>query len=255
MAMKRRHVLQSAFALMFASPAMAANPPWSGRLLKGGFDGKVWWAGLHVTLAPKWKTYWRVPGDGGIAPQLDVTGRNLAKHDILYPMPRRFEDSAGSTIGYNNEVVFPIAVEPLDAAQPVQLSVKTFFGVCEIVCIPAHLDADISFDAAVSDAPDQALIQRWRGVVPAMAADAPVTRATVKSENGALTLWLELQQAVGDIFVEGNTAHYFGKPGFFRGYATLSISGAKTADELQGSRLRMTVDADAGPVEQWVTVA
>jgi DsbC/DsbD-like thiol-disulfide interchange protein len=254
MAMKRRQLLLCAFAIAHAPAAFAANPPWSARLLKGGFDGKVWWAGLHVTLAPKWKTYWRVPGEGGIAPQLDVKGGNIAAHEVLYPLPRRYEDEAGMTIGYIDEVVFPIAIEPTDASKPINLSLTAFFGVCEVVCIPAQLEESIVFDPAVADAPDQALISRWQGPVPRVQTPGPVTKAVARMENGKL--WLDLDKPMGarDVFVEGKAGHYFGKPTLMRGIALLPVTGATSEADLRGSQLRITLDSNAGAIEQQVTV-
>ena len=69
-------------------------------------------------------------------PQLDITGENIASHEVFYPMPSRFEDDAGMTNGYKNEVVLPLAIAPADMARPVKLSMKAFFGVCDVVCIP-----------------------------------------------------------------------------------------------------------------------
>src|SRR5690606_3324502 len=42
--------------------------------------------GLHVALAPGWKTYWRSPGEAGIPPSFDWSGsRNLAAATVLWP--------------------------------------------------------------------------------------------------------------------------------------------------------------------------
>ena len=47
--------------------------------------------GLDIRLKPGWKTYWRSPGDAGLAPQLDWSGStNLAETTIAWPAPRRF---------------------------------------------------------------------------------------------------------------------------------------------------------------------
>lgn len=254
MAMKRRHFLLSAFSFATAPAAFAAAQPWSARLLKGGFDGKVWWAGLQITLAPKWKTYWRVPGDGGIAPQLDVDGDNIAGYEVLHPLPHRFEDEAGMTIGYKDEVVFPIAVAPTDVMKPVNLTLKAFLGVCEVVCIPAQFESVLRFDAADSNAPHQAAIATWRGLVPARSVAGPVTRATAKAENGKVWLQLDKAEVARDIFVEGKATHYFGKPLLFPGSASLPVSGAKTETEVRGNNLRITLDSNKGPIEQTITV-
>jgi DsbC/DsbD-like thiol-disulfide interchange protein len=147
-AMKRRHLLGASFLTLWPTAVRAqAEQPWSAHLLKGGFMDNAWWAGLAISLEPKWKTYWRVPGDGGIAPLLELTGSNLKSARYLHPLPQRFRDEAGETIGYKNEVVFPMAAEPADAMKPLQLKFKSFFGVCDVVCIPARFEVDLSFDA------------------------------------------------------------------------------------------------------------
>ena len=254
MAMKRRHFLLTALAMAAAPAALAANPPWSARLLKGGFDGKVWWSGLHITLASPWKTYWRVPGEGGIAPDLKLHGDNIADRKLLFPLPQRYEDEAGMVIGYKTEVVLPFSLEPMDANTPVVLDFKSFFGVCEVVCIPAQHDAVLTFDPARSDAPDQALISQWQKRVPVFALEGPVIKAKATLEDGKPHLLLDMLAAVDDIFVEGGPTLYFGKPRLMRGLASLPVSGAKTIDELRGGQVRLTMDAGGRGLEQMVAV-
>jgi DsbC/DsbD-like thiol-disulfide interchange protein len=248
--MKRRSLLQLPLAFAMVAPLCAAPQPWSARLLKGGFDGKNYWAGLEITLAPGWKTYWRVPGDGGIAPQVDLTIENVASHEIHVPLPSRFEDEAGVTIGYKSQVVFPISIQPMNGKLPVKVSLKSFFGVCEVVCIPARFEGDVVFDPAVSAAPDQQLISQWQAKVPILSVEGPIVTAT--AEQGILVL--DLLEPVTDIFIEGNPVHYFGKPDKTSGMVRIPVSGAKTADELKGNRLRITIDSNGRALEQNVTV-
>ena len=248
--MIRRSLLQLPLALAMAPRLGAAPQPWSARLLKGGFDGKNYWTGLAISLAPKWKTYWRVPGEGGIAPQMDLLVENVANHEIHMPLPSRFEDEAGMTIGYQSEAVFPISVQPMNDQLPVKVSLKSFFGVCEVICIPAQFGDDIVFDPAVSAAPDQQLISQWQAKVPILSIEGPVINAT--SEQGFLVL--DLLEPVTDIFVEGNPLHYFGKPDKTSGIVRIPVSGAKTTDELRGNRLRITIDSNGKALEQSLTV-
>jgi DsbC/DsbD-like thiol-disulfide interchange protein len=252
--MKRRTLLLSALVGALVPPALAANPPWRARLLKGGFDGKNWWAGLHVSLDADWKTYWRVPGEGGIAPQIDLPGENIAKAEIFHPLPHRYEDEAGITIGYKHEVVFPLALAPLDPAKASALSLKAFFGVCDVVCIPAQFAADAQFDPAGADAPDQALIARWQRFVPVPTVDGPIAKATAREMNGTIVIDCDMRKKADDFFVEGNPAHYFGKPTLMRGIALLPVSGAKSLEDLRGTELRVTMDVRGRGLEQRVTV-
>lgn len=248
--MKRRSLLQVPFALALASSARAASPPWSARLLKGGFDGKFYWSGLAITLVPPWKTYWRVPGDGGIAPQIDLALENVGMDKIHYPLPSRFEDEAGMTIGYKTEAVFPISLLPMDASRPVKVSLKSFFGVCEVVCIPAQFSAEVMFDPAVSDAPDQQLISLWQAKVPVMSVEGPIVSATADEKF----LILDLMEPVTDLFIEGNPLHYFGKPETTSGIIRIPVSGVKPGQDLKGSPLRVTINKDGRALEQTITV-
>jgi DsbC/DsbD-like thiol-disulfide interchange protein len=252
-AMNRRDFLFVPLFVSVADPVRAAEQPWSSRLLKGGFDGSVWWSGLSITLAPHWKTYWRVPGDGGIAPSLELSGENIKSSRVDYPVPHRIVGESGTTIGYTDAVVFPFAITPLDVTQPVELTLKAFFGVCEDVCIPAPFNAEVTFDATAA-APDQALISEWQKQIPTRVADGPIQKATVEMQDGKPSLLLETSESVRDIFVEGNPSHYFGNPMVMRGLVRMDIAGAKTLDELRATPLRITMMTRWKALEQVVTV-
>lgn len=259
--MKRRDLFKLPLACCFAPMVQAASPPWSARLMKGGFDGTAWNAAIAIKLTENWKTYWRVPGDGGIAPSFNISGDNIKASRVEYPAPKRFRDAAGMTIGYKHEVVFPLAIDPVDASRPIQLAFESFFGVCDVVCIPAQFSDKLDFDPAKADAPDQLIIMEWKRQVPVVKpqgtadpAREPVLRATVQMEAGSPVLKLQLAEAATDIFVEGEARHYFGEPKFETGGATLRISGATSAGEFQASRLRITVLLENAALEQLVTV-
>ncbi|MGB3141534.1 MAG: protein-disulfide reductase DsbD domain-containing protein, partial [Aestuariivirga sp.] len=83
--------------------------PFKVFLIAGGQEGGVWQAGILAELEPEWKTYWRMPGDSGIPPQFDWAGsQNSAAIEVGFPVPRRFNDEGGETIGYHDRVVFPV---------------------------------------------------------------------------------------------------------------------------------------------------
>jgi DsbC/DsbD-like thiol-disulfide interchange protein len=252
--MKRRNLLQLPLAIIFTTTVKSESPPWSIRLLKGGFDGKNYWAGLAITLALHWKTYWRVPGDGGIAPQIDVTMENGASHIIHFPIPARYEDAAGMTIGYKNEVIFPIALQPMNDALPVKLSLKAFIGVCDEVCIPAQFEGEMLFSPSEAAAPDQAVISQWQAKVPVLSVEGPIAKATVEVQNEKLVLLLDSFESLADVFIEGNTTHYFGKPDLAAMPIRIPVHGAKISDELRGTPLRITFNTGARALEQTVTV-
>lgn len=110
-------------------------------------------AGLRLTLAPGWKTYWRAPGDAGIPPEFDWSGsRNLGAVQISWPRPKVFDQNGMTSIGYANEVVLPVTLRPRGGGD-IRLRGSVDLGVCADVCIPETL----RFDAQIpprSDGPD-----------------------------------------------------------------------------------------------------
>lgn len=98
-------------------------------------------AGLRLTLAPGWKTYWRAPGDAGIPPVFDWTGSgNLQSVVMHWPRPKIFEQNGMRTIGYEHEVVLPLELTPRDPGAPMSLHGEIQLGVCEDICMPMQLE-------------------------------------------------------------------------------------------------------------------
>ncbi len=64
---------------------------------------------LEVKLSGDWKTYWRSPGEGGIAPSIDwQDSSNLVNSDWQWPVPKHFSLLGLETYGYTDTVSFPM---------------------------------------------------------------------------------------------------------------------------------------------------
>lgn len=142
-AMKR--ALPLCLALLLAPPAGAESAPRAAdmvaaELLPGWREGATHLAGLRLRLADQWKTYWRSPGEAGIPPVFDFSGsENLAKAEVLWPRPKLFSLNGLRTIGYAQEVVLPLRIQPRDPALPVLLKAEVAMGVCRDICLPVTL--------------------------------------------------------------------------------------------------------------------
>ena len=142
-------------------------------------------AGLRLTLAPGWKTYWRAPGDAGIPPAFNWRGsQNIDAAEFHWPVPEVFQLNGMQSIGYTGQVVIPIELTPTVVGQPARIAGEIEIGVCEEICVPVHL----SFDAPLTDTTHRdlaiatALVDR-----PLTATEADVGRvlcATAPSDNG-----------------------------------------------------------------------
>lgn len=94
-------------------------------------------AGLEITLADKWKSYWRTPGDGGVEPKITWDGSSNVEQVIIHwPAPTRYVDYGDiESYGYSNRVIYPLSIVPADASQPIDLTAQVTYAVCEATCI------------------------------------------------------------------------------------------------------------------------
>lgn len=114
---------------------------------------------LTVELQSGWKTYWRSPGEGGVAPE--IHWHNGEKAQWYWPVPSRFEISGLTTQGYHKQVVIPMIItgqqsDVLDGT----LTLSTCSNVCLLTDYPLHLD----FNQPVDDQFQQAFEQAMRSI-------------------------------------------------------------------------------------------
>ena len=68
--------------------------------------------GLEYEMEPGWKTYWKSPGDGGFAQSISwENSYNVKNVNIFWPTPIEFEILGLTSLGYQNNVIFPLEVE------------------------------------------------------------------------------------------------------------------------------------------------
>ncbi len=106
-------------------------------------------AALRIRLSPGWKTYWRTPGDAGIPPRITWRGsHNMRNAEITWPTPVVFDQNGMRSIGYKEEVILPLRINPDDIDGPIHLNGKLEIGVCSDICVPQTLkvSADLTSD-------------------------------------------------------------------------------------------------------------
>lgn len=108
-------------------------------------------AALRLKLAPGWKTYWRVPGDAGIPPSFDWSkSRNMSNVAVVWPAPKVFDQNGMRSVGYENELIIPLKIEPAQQGRPIRLKANMQLGICSDICIPHALDFDVNIDSTNS---------------------------------------------------------------------------------------------------------
>ena len=196
--------LAAALLLLATIPSAYAQAPGASvRLLDGGprEDG-THLAGLEIDLEPGWKTYWRMPGRSGLAPQLDFGGSgNVANVRVLWPAPHRLTDPYGDAIGYDRRVVLPVIVTPADAEDPASLEVTGLIGVCEKVCVPLDVDARLGLDPDATPG----RIARFLDAVPRPATPEEAGGIEARRVADGSALIVASAAPVDDIFASGES--------------------------------------------------
>jgi DsbC/DsbD-like thiol-disulfide interchange protein len=243
------------------------------RLLAGApavKPAKSYLAGVEITLAEGWKTYWRTPGDAGVPPLFDWAGStNVAAIKVRYPAPNRMQEPGAETLGYKSAVIFPVEVMPSDPGKPVNLELKAEFGVCRDICVPAEAKLSLTLlPAQLEGKPSPEIVAAMERVprppVSRRAADPEVRRVTASLDGGAPRLAIEARFPQGgrgaDVFVEAPEGLYVPLPkrlpdaadGTLRFEVDLARGG--NARELKGKTLTLTLVSDAGATEATWTV-
>jgi DsbC/DsbD-like thiol-disulfide interchange protein len=149
-----------AIGVISGTAAHAADEsPWSNdirsgvRLIAGAHskDDVAMRAGIEIKMQPGWKTYWRYPGDSGVPPRFDFSGsENLKDAKVLFPVPHLFTDETGHSLGYKNNIIFPLMIAPQQSGKPVRLRMKIEYAVCEKLCVPAEGSAELTLGSGAS---------------------------------------------------------------------------------------------------------
>jgi len=222
-----RLVAFPAWLCLAGLPAQAASTDWVAvtggavRIISAGpLENGTYRAGLEFSLDPGWHTYWRYPGEAGVPPTLDFSGsRNLARAEVRYPAPARYDDGFSTSIVYDENVVLPILVTPETPGAPVHLNASLFFGICKEICVPG----DAVFDLVLTpsdreDAVSAKLIARDQALVPEIAEGPASGIVAITSKAGKKGPVLQIKAEVGpdtsepELFAEGPEGSYIGVP-------------------------------------------
>lgn len=176
--------------------------------------------GLQFILKPGWKVYWRSPGAAGFPPHLDWTGSvNLKRAEMAWPAPQRFSVLGLDTLGYHDDVVFPLAVYLVKPGAPLDLKLKVDYLTCSEICVPYTASLALQLPAGGA-APTRFthLIDRFENQVPrdGKAVGLEIERAIITGsrDKPALEVTAHAREPFEkpDIFVEGPSQLDFAAP-------------------------------------------
>ena len=225
--------------------------------------------GLHFTLREGWKVYWRSPGPGGYPPAIDWTGsRNLAAAEMSWPAPDRFEILGFESLGYHDEVVYPITATLDDPGRRLELRARVDFLTCSEICVPHTVALAVDVPAGPAGTSAEAhLVDRFWRQVPGDGTASGLTVESVEVEGPAAAPTLRILAGARepfvdpDLFVEGPAIFEFGGPAvrLREGgrLAVLTVPGGAVGDDvpsLVGETLTLTLRDGARSVETRMVV-
>lgn len=197
-------VVPLVWLLLAPAPVLAAGSDWLAvegariRLVTedaAGADGRLRGA-LVIELQPGWKTYWKDPGDAGIAPQIDVSaGMNVEGAEIGFPAPARFGEGADVWAGYSGPLALPITFSLADPKAFTSVDAEVFLGVCRDICVPVQ--ARFSVLPSGDGSTREQEVQRAFDALPAPASDV-FGVVSAKEDETSLRLEAILPEGVAD---------------------------------------------------------
>ena len=136
----------------------------------GVVPGQPLWLGLRLRHASGWHTYWRNPGDSGLATELQWTlPQGWQAGGIEWPVPQRVQIGNLANYGYDNEVLLPVAVtvpQPLPSGPEVRIQLHASWLVCRQECIPQEGDFVLQLPLGSSYAMHAASFAATLGAIP-----------------------------------------------------------------------------------------
>ena len=153
---------------------------------QGVAPGQPLQLGLRIDHAPQWHTYWKNPGDSGLATTLQWTlPAGFQAGEIAWPTPRPLPVGPLMNFGYEGTLLLPVAVTvPAGfAGEALEVKLRADWLVCREVCIPEGGDFVLRLPARAAMAAHAALFERARAQLPRQ--DAQV-QAQARLEGDAL---------------------------------------------------------------------
>ena len=244
------------FALFSNQPVIAAESAWiktdfakirliSTSETKGQSNSLA--AALDIWLEEGWKTYWRTPGDAGLAPQIFITQPSTLglKAEMAYPLPKRFELFGIDTFGYGERVILPLSLSWDETAGDLRISAMIETLICSDICVPVSGALTLTLPEGEARPSIYAQeIARALAQVPRIK-DAQFSLSRAEGEAGDLLLQFGEEVALEDVFIEGVNGASFGAPQALDKKSYLIPQTGGKARLAAGDKVTVTIDAGA----------
>ncbi|WP_159650731.1 protein-disulfide reductase DsbD family protein [Vibrio atypicus] len=165
---------------------------------------------LEVELTKDWKTYWRSPGEGGIAPSIDWgASENLKSVDWHWPYPQQFELLGIHTLGYKGDTVIPMTLNIEDWQKPVNIDAKLVLSSCTTICVLTDYPIKLSFTPSDLSMSEPDLFKYAQAISQVPKASPLIEKATAIWDENKQRLEISLDKKLGwnhpEFILDGKT--------------------------------------------------
>ncbi|MBL4576274.1 MAG: hypothetical protein JKY51_09295, partial [Opitutaceae bacterium] len=198
-------------------------------------EGESFWVALRLEMKEDWHTYWKNPGDSGLATTVEwALPEGFSAGSIVWPTPQKVELPPFMTYGYEDEIFLLVrmtAPAVLDEGREITLRARVDWLACKEFCIPGG--ADLSLVLRSSN--EARLIDyRWKEDFAKARLSLPMENVgwpvEVSSEGERIFLAVELPE--GATFSEESIYFFAEEEGIIEPAASQEVS-------LVGQRLRI----------------
>ena len=177
------------------SPTVVESPQARAELLvhapAGARPGARVQAGLQISHAPEWHTYWKNAGDSGLPTELQWTlPPGVSAGPIDWPTPRKFPIGNLANYGYDGTVLLPVTltIGPEFQGDAIDIGLQASWLVCRRECIPEEGRFQLRLPVDGSAAGAGAAFDAARQARPA---DRPAGNSQLQPDDTALKVVLD----------------------------------------------------------------
>jgi len=113
--------------------------------------GKPFRLGVELSMKPNWHTYYREPGDAGMATSIQwQLPPGFKASPLKWQRPHRFNDAGITTFGYADKTLIAATITPpalISAGTKLNFKAKVKWLSCREICIPGGQDLALSLNA------------------------------------------------------------------------------------------------------------
>lgn len=131
------------------------------------------WLAVELTIKPGWHTYWRNPGDSGLATSIKwMLPQGVATGPTVWPRPERFVSRSIVGYGYSAHVALlaKVTVPARFASDRIVIGASVSWLACSDICIPGSetlkLSLPVSNAVPKADSAQVSLFARTRPRIP-----------------------------------------------------------------------------------------